>query len=134
MVEAALICMALTVYYESAHEPLDGMMGVAQVVLNRADSDKEKYCEVAFQPMQFSWANRLTTVSNEVRAKRAAKLIPPNDKHWQASVAVAKLAMSGKMRNPVGEAKFFHSTVMEPNAFFKSRKFLKQIGHHKFYL
>ena len=109
-------------------------MAVAQVTLNRVADSGDNVCDVVFDPMQFSWANRLTTVSNEVRAKRAASLLPPDDKHWQASLAVAKLAMSGTMRNPVGNAKFFHSTAMEPNAFFKTRKFLKQIGRHKFYL
>lgn len=134
MVEAALICMALNVYYESKHEPIDGLMGVAQVVINRANGDASRYCNVVFEPKQFSWANRLTMVPEKKRAKRAASYIPPNDKHWKASIEVAKLALSGKMRNPVGNAKYFHSTSIEPNSFFKTRKFLKQIGNHKFYL
>lgn len=51
------LCLAQVMYFESAHEPRDGIEAVAAVVLNRVRSGfyPATVCGVVYQPAQFSW-------------------------------------------------------------------------------
>ncbi len=51
MLESAIMCLALNIYYEARSEPLAGQLAVAQVVLNRVYDDRfpDEICEVVHQ-------------------------------------------------------------------------------------
>ena len=62
MIEAALMCLALNVYFEARNDTMVGQYAVAQVVINRVQSSKfpNDVCSVVKQSRndgtcQFSW-------------------------------------------------------------------------------
>ena len=62
MIEAALMCLALNVYFEARNDTMVGQYAVAQVVMNRVQSNKfpNDVCSVVKQSRkdgtcQFSW-------------------------------------------------------------------------------
>ena len=61
MIETALLCLALNVYFEARSEPIAGKIAVAEVTLNRVASQDypNTICEVVLQENQngcsFSW-------------------------------------------------------------------------------
>jgi N-acetylmuramoyl-L-alanine amidase len=55
MIEAAILCLATTLYHEARGEPLDGQLAVAEVILNRVEDPRwpSTVCEVVIEPRQF---------------------------------------------------------------------------------
>lgn len=50
-----LHCLAKNAYHEAFGEGHIGMLLVTQVVFNRASKQNKNYCEVVYEPFQFSW-------------------------------------------------------------------------------
>jgi spore germination cell wall hydrolase CwlJ-like protein len=44
MIDQALLCLATTIYMESATEPLQAQVAVGYVLMRRADFDKKNVC------------------------------------------------------------------------------------------
>ena len=55
MIDQALLCLATTIYMESAHEPRQGQIAVGYVLMRRADFNKKNICYEMKRPYQFSW-------------------------------------------------------------------------------
>ena len=55
MIDQALLCLATTIYMESAHEPMQAQIAVGYVLMRRADFDKKNICYEMKRPYQFSW-------------------------------------------------------------------------------
>ena len=51
MLELAVMCLSLNIYYEARNQPLRGQMAVAEVVLNRVADDRfpDTICEVVME-------------------------------------------------------------------------------------
>jgi spore germination cell wall hydrolase CwlJ-like protein len=128
----AALCMALNVYWEARSEPIEGQYAVAQVTFNRARHDPDIVCSVVFKRKQFSWANRLTEVSGDERTRRAKRYVPADERAWKTAKEVAVDTLSGKSKNIVGDATFYHSHKVSP-AWAKHMQFVKTVGNHKFY-
>ncbi len=92
-------CLANAVYFESKGEPLQGQLGVAEVVVNRARSGRfpGSLCGVVKQRGQFSFVRggRLPTVP---RASAA----------WKKAVAIARVAIKDLADSPAERALFWH--------------------------
>lgn len=116
-------CVARTVYWEARGASRQGMMAVAQVVMNRASDPRwpSDPCEVVFQRhrgrCQFSWT------CTALRDRR-----PQDNPAWRQSQEVAMEALSG-VRGPVGRAIYFQATWVEPR---RSRQ-IALIDGHRFY-
>lgn len=122
-------CLALTVYFESRAETLEGQRAVAAVVLNRVRSDKfpDDICAVVRAGgggkrgrCQFSW----------FCDGRSDK--PKDGQSWQQALAVADSTLGGEISDPTEGALYFHSTSVKP----KWRKKLTKtaaIDNHIFY-
>ena len=83
MIEAVL-CLALNVYFEARSEPINAQFAVAEVTMNRVNSDAypDTVCEVVWQRKQFSWTHD-------------GKSDNPKDGHaWRVALAVAKSTLS----------------------------------------
>ena len=110
--------MELNLHYEARGEGVHGMVAVAHVTLNRTKSGKfpKSICEVVKQPKQFSWVAQF-----------------PNYHSTKVDETAKKLAYDIMINNRYSDntegALFFHA-VSVPD--FR-RKFIKQIGSHKFY-
>ena len=55
MIDQALLCLATTIYMESAHEPHQAQVAVGYVLMRRADFEKKNVCLEMRRPYQFSW-------------------------------------------------------------------------------
>lgn len=56
---SAMMCLAAALFFEARDQPLDGMMAVGDVVMNRVESDRwpDDVCQVVYQPKQFSFTH-----------------------------------------------------------------------------
>ncbi len=57
MIELAVMCLAMNVYWESRDQSIAGQVAVAQVTMNRVESPNfpNDVCSVVHQHKQFSW-------------------------------------------------------------------------------
>lgn len=115
-----LYWLSHVIYAESGNQSLEGMIGVGNVVLNRAADESgafpDSIYEVIFQYGQFSVADT------------GAIYMEPN----AMSVVAAKLCLEGV--NTVGESLFFLNPDISSDHWFKTnRTFVMGIGDHDFY-
>jgi spore germination cell wall hydrolase CwlJ-like protein len=123
-------CLAQNIYFEARSEPVDGMLAVGHVVLNRVASKKfpDSVCKVVRQGgerrlnrCQFSWW--CDGRSDE----------PRNKVSWNASRLIAWFVYNGQTVDPTGGALWYHAEYVKPywrTAFVTG----PQIGRHIFYL
>tara|TARA_R100001377_G_scaffold75291_1_gene51793 strand:+ start:7305 stop:7799 length:495 start_codon:yes stop_codon:yes gene_type:complete len=128
MIETALLCLSLNMYFESRSESIAGQLAVAEVTLNRVSSPHypNTICEVVLQDnsqgCQFSWwCDGRSDLPTEHHA-------------FQKSKALAKLMLNdGEYISVVGDqVMHYHSQSVSPywiGDFVES----KQIGKHIFY-
>ena len=126
-------CLANNIYYESANEPYEGKLAVAQVTMNRANSGKfpTDICSVVYQKTsnkglivcQFSWT---CMVKELLRVK---------DKYaWEESVMISKRALTEPVLHDTiaqTNAMYYHATYINPG--WNKQKVVKRIGNHIFY-
>ncbi len=125
----ALICLALTVYYEARSEPMVGQIAVAQGVLNRVEhaAYPSTICEVVHQGgtyrhrCQFSyWCDGKPETPSDYRAWRLAKVI-------------AQLTHDGVLTADVEDATHYHADYSSPS-WRNQMHLVATIGRHFFYL
>jgi spore germination cell wall hydrolase CwlJ-like protein len=125
-----LDCMALNIYREAGHEPIEGRIAVAQVTMNRvAHPDfPNTVCEVVYQKSvvyskvicQFSW------YCDSVHRAR-----PINHAVYQESYEVAKKVMlEGFRLQSLEPALYYHADYVNPRWRLER---IEQIGAHIFY-
>lgn len=119
MIKSALLCLALTVFYEARGEPEKGMYAVAEVVVNRANERNLTICEAVQEKDQFSWIRRWD-----------GKI--PNEKPgWSKAVLIAHTTLDTGGHNITNGATYFHSKrVKRPK--WKA-VYAITIGNHVFY-
>lgn len=121
-------CLAKNIYFESANEPIEGKIAVAEVTMNRVRSSRypSSICSVVYQKhndiCQFSWVCE------------SERRIHQNSRGWVESLTIARaMILEKKKYNIVGsKAKYFHANYVSPSwARTKSR--VAKIGNHIFY-
>jgi len=129
--ERQLTCLARNIYHEAGGEPFEGKVAVAQVTLNRANSDglfPGDICRVVFQKnvfydkvlCQFSWV-----------CDRDVNFKPRHPAVYKESMEVAKKVLLEGFRLPsLTEALYFHADYINPG--WKKQRVAK-IGRHIFY-
>lgn len=127
-IEAERQCMAEAVYYESANEPLEGQMAVAEVVMNRVRDHRypNTVCGVVFQG-----STRTTGCQFSFTCDGAMDRKPKGAK-WERSQSVADHILMDLNETRTGGATHYHATYVDPvwNAgLIKTDK----IGLHIFY-
>lgn len=55
MIDQALLCLATTIYMESATEPYQAQIAVGYVLMRRAEFNHKNVCSEMKRPYQFSW-------------------------------------------------------------------------------
>ncbi|KQT35407.1 cell wall hydrolase [Sphingomonas sp. Leaf412] len=116
--DEAVRCLAGAIYFESRGEPLAGQLGVAQVILNRAESGRfaDNVCDVITQRGQFGFV-------------RGGRIPPvPTNADWRRAVAVAKVAMADAWDGPAERALYFNTS--RPGG---AKVKVAAIGNHLFY-
>ena len=129
--ERQLSCLAKNIYHEAGGEPFEGKVAVAQVTINRANSDGKfpgDICKVVYQKnvfydkvlCQFSWV-----------CDRDSKFNPKYPAIYNESMEVAKKVLLEGYRLPsLVDALYFHADYVNPG--WKKQKVAK-IGRHIFY-
>lgn len=115
-------CLAVSVYFESKGEPLQGQLAVAQTILNRVESGRfaDTICGVVRQPGQFSFVRRgggLPSINHDNAA-------------WREAVAVAAVARAGLWKSVAPAALYFHARRLSPGW---GRTQVASLGNHIFY-
>ncbi len=121
-------CLAEALYFEARGENLAGQLAVAEVILNRADSNTfpDSICGVVGQgahrknACQFSYNcdGKAETISEPLAYERAGKL--------------ARMMVDGRARVLTGGAVYYHSDAVNPRWAKKMQK-TAIIGDHIFY-
>lgn len=126
-----LTCLANNIYHEAGAEPFEGKVAVAQVTINRANSDGKfptDICKVVYQKnvfydkvlCQFSWI-----------CDRSGKFVPKHKDIYEESMEVAKRVLLEGFRLPsLKDALYFHADYVNPG--WKKQRVAK-IGRHIFY-
>ncbi len=128
--EKQLDCMAMNIYREAGHEPFEGKVAVAQVVMNRVNSGKfaPDVCGVIYQKSvvmervvcQFSWF-----------CDSATKTRPVNQTAYNESYEVAKkVILEGFKLDVLKDALYYHADYVNPRWGFEK---IGKIGNHVFY-
>ena len=125
-----LACLTKNIYWESASEPFEGKVAVAQVTINRVASGKfaPDICGVVYQKnivydrvvCQFSWF-----------CDGSSKVRPIYPAHWKESEEVAKKVLLEGFRLPgLKTALYFHADYVKPQW---GKPEVAKIGRHIFY-
>ncbi|TNE60259.1 MAG: cell wall hydrolase [Sphingomonadales bacterium] len=116
-------CLAGAVYFESRGEPLAGQLAVAQVVINRAESNlfPASYCGVVTQRAQFSFVRG--GVIPQARTGTEA---------WARAKAIARIAHEGLWDSEAGDSLYFHAKYVRPS-WSRKKTALATINQHIFY-
>ena len=128
MLETALMCLALNIYFEARSEPIQGQIAIAEVTLNRVASPNypDNVCEVVLQDnkdsCQFSWwCDGKSDQPNEHTSLRTSK-------------ALAQLMLEeGEYISVIGEeATHYHNDEVYP--YWADDLYrIRRIGKHIFY-
>ena len=126
-------CLAKGIYFEARGEPISGQRLVAQVILNRVDSNyyPDSACDVVFQndhmknACQFSFA--CDGLSDRITDRSA----------WRIAERIARISLScdancRQSRDQLNRSTHYHAARVSPGW---SRKLQRtgQIGNHVFY-
>jgi spore germination cell wall hydrolase CwlJ-like protein len=123
-------CMTRNIYYEASHEPPEGKIAVAQVVMNRAASDKfpNDVCQVISQKTVFHSAVvcQFTWLCDGSVQRRT---IHPDQ--WEESrIAAKKVLLEGFRLPSLENALFYHADYVNPRWRLDE---VARIGRHIFY-
>jgi spore germination cell wall hydrolase CwlJ-like protein len=124
---SAALCLALAVYYEARSEPFDGQLAVAEVVMNRVESERfpDDVCAVVTQ-------------GGERRDKCQFSFYcdgkPENPRHliaWTRAQEVAEWVINGEQRLGL-TATHYHADYVEPD-WMDDYVYLGRVGTHLYY-
>ena len=129
-VEKSLDCLAMNVYREAGNEPFEGKVAVAQVTLNRVNSNKfpRDVCAVVYQKTRFT-ERVICQFSWYCDSKHRNR--PVNDEAYEESYRVAKMVFLEDFKlESIENALYYHADYVNPN--WKLKRITK-IGTHIFY-
>jgi len=121
-------CLSEAIYFEARGESLIGQFAVAEVILNRRDSEvfPDTVCDVVGQGAQTGRACQFSY-------KCDGKSDRPSEKRaFERIGRIAWIMLQGKPRILTGMATYYHTTAVNPSW---ARKFIQtaKIGVHLFY-
>ena len=128
-VREELDCLAKNIYFESRNQPFVGRLAVAQVTMNRVDSEKfpNTVCDVVMQGgerlhrCQFSWY-----CDGEVD-------IPTDEKRFREATTLAITAYAGELMDITEGSLWYHATYIEQPWWARSKIKTVRINDHIFY-
>ena len=134
----AFDCMAQNIYFEARTESQAGMIAVAQVTLNRVNSDKypNNVCDVVKQGPTYTWAEDFP-VRNKCQFSwycdgKSDKIREPEAWKKAKMIAGVVLAMPDQVPNVVEDATHYHAYYVKPHWASKLEK-ITRIDSHIFY-
>lgn len=126
---SSFYCMLENVYHEARGEPIEGIMAVNMVVLNRSKQSSKTICETIAMPKQFSWRSDPEKLKTVVRVDTQLEL---SAAVWSAIYGGHPEGQSGQLAKRFRSAYFYHSIKVKPKWAAKMKK-IGRIGNHIFY-
>ncbi len=129
-VEKSLDCLAINIYREAGNEPFEGKVAVAQVTMNRVNSNKfpSSVCAVVHQKSRFT-ERVVCQFSWYCDSKHRNR--PVNQELYDESYRVAKMVFLEDFKlESIDKALYYHADYVSPN--WKLKRIAK-IGTHIFY-
>jgi spore germination cell wall hydrolase CwlJ-like protein len=125
-------CLADNIYFEAAHEPLDGKLAVAQVTLNRARYGGVSVCNaVYFKAINPRTGKKEAAFSWTLGARWRPKGMDPLLHAW--CLELAREALAGATALPLpDDVRFYHATYVRPR-WANQHEMVTRIGRHIFY-
>ena len=127
-IDSELMCMAQAVYYESAREPLEGQIAVAEVIANRMQDHRypDTACGVVFQGATRTTGCQFTfTCDGALQTK-------PRGENWERAKRIAAHVLMNLNEERTGGATHYHATYVDPiwnSGLIQTKK----VGLHIFY-
>jgi hypothetical protein len=127
-IDSELMCMAQAVYYESAREPLEGQLAVAEVIANRMQDHRypDTACGVVFQGATRTTGCQFTfTCDGALQTK-------PRGENWERAKRIAAHVLMNLNEERTGGATHYHATYVDPiwnSGLIQTNK----VGLHIFY-
>ena len=136
MIEAALTCMAMAVYFEARGEPLVGQSAVAHVILNRVEDQRypNTICEVVKQGPTYKWkTNYPIRHKCQFSFYCDGKSDKPTDRDaYTMAKMISFGAISGRTYDPTEGATHYHAYYVNPS-WAQSKHMTVRINDHIFY-
>lgn len=109
-IDSELMCMAQAVYYESAREPLEGQLAVAEVIANRMRDHRypDTACGVVFQGATRTTGCQFTFTCDGAMQKK------PVGENWDRAKRIAAHVLMGLNEERTGGATHYHATYVDP--------------------
>ena len=125
MIELALMCLSMNIFFEARDQSLAGQVAVAQITMNRVESPHypNTVCGVVNQYKQFSWYwDGKSDVPKEAVA-------------WNRAQMVASGVLAGSGHADLWDVNIthYHALTVQPY-WINSMQLIAQIDDHKFYL
>ena len=135
-----LECLALNVYHESRSDNFAGRIAVADVVLNRVDSNlfPDTVCGVVNQAlMRTNWKGDFVPILGMCHFSWYCDGLsddPLEESAWEDAQIVAEMTLRNGWRGITEGATHYHATYVEPNWINdRGMVLVGRIGQHKFY-
>lgn len=123
MIDLAVMCLAMNVYWEARDQSLAGQVAVAQVTINRVFSPvyPNDVCSVVYERNQFSWY------------WDGKSDVPKEKEAWNRAQMVAKGVLAGSGHSDLKGVMNYHAVYVKP--YWASKmSMVATIGDHIFYV
>ena len=123
-----LECLAVVVFFEARDQPIEGQMAVAEVVMNRVESDRwpDTICGVVFQDKQFSFTH--DGLSDKIDTYSSKNIID-----WKAALVARAVALQVYEGGGTQiTSTHYHALSVSPS-WTKHYKLDGRIGDHVFF-
>ncbi len=123
MIELAVMCLAMNVYWEARNQSLAGQVAVAQVTINRVLSEEypNDVCSVVHQYKQFSWY------------WDGKSDVPREEEAWNRAQMVAIGVLGGSGHGDLDGVLHYHALYIKPY-WAKNMVMITKIDDHIFYI
>ena len=124
MIELAMFCLALNIFWESRNQPIAGQVAVAQITMNRVESPyyPDDVCGVVHQLKQFSWQ------------WDGKSDVPQEEAAWDRAQMVARGVLAGSGHADLWDMNIthYHAAYVQPY-WTKNMQLVAQIDDHLIY-
>jgi len=127
MILTAATCLAMNMFYEARNESTLGQLMVAEVTLNRVESNRypDNVCDVVWQRKQFSW-------THDGKSDNPDRLSYLDRQVWESIQDLAWDVITGTADVPSTGATMYHADYVSPY-WINGYNEVAVVGTHIFY-
>lgn len=126
-----LLCLTLNIYHEARGEPRRGQYAVAEVTMNRVESDRfpNTVCDVVYEKRWDKIRKRYVSAFSWTEIDTRSRINQNIIQHaWQ----IAETVYHGRHQPLVKDALFYHARYVRPS-WARKKSPVARIGQHVFY-